>query len=201
MVSKVVSLCRRWRYRPLSYRQAMLPPMAIKLEKWSFSVISVQGPTFHGTLIFLSKILVHLTIQTGSIQCLLPGSLDVLAPGATLRSRSIVLSGRVGGVHLRAAWVGLTTTCVAAVSMNGKKNAQCTPTYFVWKKSWMHLFNFSLKQNMSVDTENSTFSSTLKQTETSSMWLPWSSLGTLKLAFNISSDRKGSHPGDLSVSM
>ena len=32
-------------------------------------------------------------------------------------------------------------------------------------------------------------------------WLPWSSLGTLKLAFNISSDDQGSHPDDLSISV
>ena len=35
----------------------------------------------------------------------------------------------------------------------------------------------------------------------SSGWLPWSSLGTLKLAFDLSSDDKGSHPGDLYVSV
>ena len=30
--------------------------------------------------------------------------------------------------------------------------------------------------------------------EKSSGWLPWSSLGMLKIAFNISSDSQGSHP-------
>ena len=34
----------------------------------------------------------------------------------------------------------------------------------------------------------------------SSGWLPWSSLATLKLAFIVSSDDRGSHPDDLSVS-
>ena len=35
--------------------------------------------------------------------------------------------------------------------------------------------------------------------ERSSRWMPWSSLGTLKLAFNISSEEQGSHPDNLSV--
>ena len=39
------------------------------------------------------------------------------------------------------------------------------------------------------------------ETERSSGWLPWSSLGTLKLTFNVSSDEQGSHPDDLSVSV
>ena len=39
------------------------------------------------------------------------------------------------------------------------------------------------------------------ETETSSGWLPWLSLGTLKLASNIFSDDQGSHPDDLSVSV
>ena len=32
-------------------------------------------------------------------------------------------------------------------------------------------------------------------------WLPWSSLWTLKLVFNVSSDDQGSHPDDLIVSV
>ena len=39
------------------------------------------------------------------------------------------------------------------------------------------------------------------ETERSSGWLPWSSLGALKLAFNVSSDDKGSHPDVLSISV
>ena len=35
----------------------------------------------------------------------------------------------------------------------------------------------------------------------SSEWLPWSPLGTLKLAFNVSSDDQGIHPDDLCVSV
>ena len=41
---------------------------------------------------------------------------------------------------------------------------------------------------------------TITGTKRSSGWLPWSSLGRLKLAFNISSDEQGSHPDDLSSS-
>ena len=37
-------------------------------------------------------------------------------------------------------------------------------------------------------------------TELSSGWLPWSPLGTLKLAFNVSSEDQGSHSDDLPVS-
>ena len=32
-------------------------------------------------------------------------------------------------------------------------------------------------------------------------WLPWLSLGTLKLAFNTSSDEQGSHAENLSISV
>ena len=39
------------------------------------------------------------------------------------------------------------------------------------------------------------------KTESSSEWLTWSSLETLKLVFNVSSDDQGSHPDDLSVSV
>ena len=35
----------------------------------------------------------------------------------------------------------------------------------------------------------------------SSRWLPWSSLGTLKLVFNVPSDDQGSRPDDLSISL
>ena len=38
------------------------------------------------------------------------------------------------------------------------------------------------------------------QTERSSGWLLWSSLGTLKLAFNVSSDDQDSHLDDFSIS-
>ena len=39
---------------------------------------------------------------------------------------------------------------------------------------------------------------TLTETQKSSEWLTWSSLGTLKLAFNVSCDDQGSHTDDLS---
>ena len=37
--------------------------------------------------------------------------------------------------------------------------------------------------------------------ERSSEWLPWSSLVTLKLAFNVTGDDQGSQPDDLSASV
>ena len=37
------------------------------------------------------------------------------------------------------------------------------------------------------------------ETERSSLWLPWTSWGTLKLAFNVSSDDQDSHPDDRSI--
>ena len=39
------------------------------------------------------------------------------------------------------------------------------------------------------------------ETERSPGWLPLSSLGTLKPAFNVPSDDQGSHPDDFSVSV
>ena len=41
----------------------------------------------------------------------------------------------------------------------------------------------------------------ITETKMSSGWLPWSSLETLKLVFNVSSDEQGSHPDDISVSV
>ena len=37
------------------------------------------------------------------------------------------------------------------------------------------------------------------KTERSSWWMPWSSLQTLKLAFNVSIYEQGSHRGDISI--
>ena len=39
------------------------------------------------------------------------------------------------------------------------------------------------------------------ETERSSEWLPWSTLGKLKLVFNVPSDDQGSHPGELFFSV
>ena len=41
----------------------------------------------------------------------------------------------------------------------------------------------------------------ITETDTSSRWLPGSSLGALKLAFSASGDGWGGHPGDISVSL
>ena len=41
----------------------------------------------------------------------------------------------------------------------------------------------------------------ITETDTSSRWLPRSSLGALKLAFSASGDGWGGHPGDVSVSL
>ena len=42
---------------------------------------------------------------------------------------------------------------------------------------------------------------TITETDMSSRWLPWLSLGALKLAFSASGDGWGDHPGDISVSL
>ena len=41
----------------------------------------------------------------------------------------------------------------------------------------------------------------ITEADTSSRWLPGSSLGALKLAYSTSGDGWGSHPGDISVSL
>ena len=68
-----------------------------------------------------------------------------------------------------------------------------------------HFFNtFQLKYSMKpCDASSWVLVTTccLTKMQWSSVWLPWSSLEMLKLAFNISSDNQGSPPDDLSLSV
>ena len=60
---------------------------------------------------------------------------------------------------------------------------------------------FDHVKNRSTIMENFVSQMNHTETEKSSGWLPWSSLGTLKLASKISSDDQGSHPDDLFLSL